>query len=481
VVGILLGYVWPPIQVAINDFGHSVTSSSFGPALYAAGKRLLIPVGLHHVYYPSFLFEFGEYINAAGTVLKGDSTRYFGGDPNAGLFMASEFPIMLFGLPAAALAMVLRARPEKRKAVAGVMISAALTSIITGITEPIEFAFIFVAPLLFVLHVVLAFISGMLTHAFDVHLGYTFSASLIDYVVGFFNQKNSLNLWIVIGPIMAGLYFIGFYFLIPIFNFKTPGREDEENGGEAVVTGTSSSSKAYQVLEALGGAVNIKALDACITRLRLTLVDIQKINEAKLKSLGAAGLMKASGGSLQVIFGTESDLLKEEIKKIIAANSSSVKSNMLDQMIELNSPLNGKLVALNQIPDATFAQGLIGPGLAVEPEQNFITSPFDGKVVNLFHTNHAIGLESNDGIEMLIHIGIDTVKMKGNGFKAFVKQGDVVKKGQKLIEFDLDLIKKEAKSTITPVIITNGAQYAEMKLSTDNSCSSSSPLIYIRK
>jgi glucose-specific phosphotransferase system IIA component len=478
-VGLLLAYVWPPVQVAINDFGRSVTSSSLGPALYAAGKRLLIPVGLHHVYYPSFLFEFGEFVNAAGAVLKGDSTRYFAGDPNAGLFMASEFPIMLFGLPAAALAMVLRAKPERRKAVAGVMISAALTSIITGITEPIEFAFIFVAPLLFVLHVVLAFISGMLTHAFDVHLGYTFSASLIDFVVGFFNQKNSLNLWVVIGPLMGALYFVGFYFLIPLFNFKTPGRDDEENGDADLSVGGAPSSKAEQVLEALGGSANIKALDACITRLRLTLGDIQKVNEAKLKALGAAGLMKASGGSLQVIFGTESDLLKEEIKKIMA--SPAAQGTQSGQMIEINSPLSGKLIPLNEVPDATFAQGLIGPGLAVNPTENFIASPFDGKVVNLFHTNHAIGLESIDGIELLIHIGIDTVKMKGNGFKAFVKQGDTIKKGQKLIEFDLDLIKKEAKSTITPIIVTNGTQFADMKLSSDSSCSSMKPLIYIRK
>jgi glucose-specific phosphotransferase system IIA component len=496
-VGLLLAYIWPPIQVAINDFGRSVTSSSLGPALYAAGKRLLIPVGLHHVYYPSFLFEFGEFVNAAGTVLKGDSTRYFAGDPNAGLFMASEFPIMLFGLPAAALAMVLRAKPEKRKAVAGVMISAALTSIVTGITEPIEFAFIFVAPLLFVLHVVLAFVSGMMTHAFDVHLGYTFSASVIDYVVGFFNQKNSLNLWIIIGPVIAALYFVGFYFLIPLFNFKTPGREDDENGDNGdsgMVANSGSFSKAHKVLQALGGAANIKALDACITRLRLTVGDMQKVNEAQLKTLGAAGMMKATGGSLQVIFGTESDLLKEEIKKIISSGVScaevapsaksgapSSKNLVNGAQIEISSPIAGKLIPLTQVPDATFAQGLIGPGIAVEPSQNFITAPFDGKVVNLFHTNHAIGLESDLGVELLIHIGIDTVKMKGNGFKSFVKQGDVVKKGQKLIEFDLDLIKKEAKSIITPVIVTNGAQYAQLKFTTENECSSAKTLLYIQK
>jgi phosphotransferase system glucose/maltose/N-acetylglucosamine-specific IIC component len=249
VTGLVLSFVWPPIQASITEFGTFITSSSYGPAFYAAGKRLLIPVGLHHVYYPSFLFEFGQFITTTGEVLKGDSPRYFGGDPAAGLFMAAEYPIMLFGLPAAALAMTLRAPSAKRKAIAGIMISAALTSIITGITEPIEFSFIFVAPLLFSIHVVLAFISGLLTHWADLHLGYTFSASLIDFIVGYYNQKNALQLWTVIGPFISILYFSSFYFLIPIFNFKTPGREDDQldniNADELT---SPDSSKYFQIL-----------------------------------------------------------------------------------------------------------------------------------------------------------------------------------------------------------------------------------------
>jgi PTS system glucose-specific IIC component len=377
--------------------------------------------------------------------------------------MASEFPIMLFGLPAAALAIVLRAKPEKRKAVAGVMLSAALTSIVTGITEPIEFAFIFVGPFLFVAHVVLAFLSGFLTHMVDLHLGYTFSASLIDFVVGFYNQKNALQLWIFVGPLMGALYFASFYFLIPALGYKTPGREDEDlNNGDTVASTTNlpRSEKAQKILMALGGPENLKALDACITRLRLTVNDIGKVNESALKGLGSAGIMKAAGGNLQVIFGTESDLIKEEMKKLIQAPAVIVAK---DTVLHIGSPLSGKLIPLSEVPDATFAQGMIGPGVGIEPNSNTVVAPFDGTVVNLFHTKHAIGLESDQGVELLIHIGIDTVKMQGRGFQAFVQQGDKVKAGQKLLEFDLDLVRKEAKSIITPVIVTNGAQYKSLK------------------
>lgn len=505
-VGLVLAYVWPPIQSAINTFGATVTTSSLGPAFYAAGKRLLIPVGLHHVYYPSFLYEFGEYIDAAGKIFKGDSARYYAGDPTAGLFMASEFPIMLFGLPAAALAMTLRALKNKKNAVAGVMLSAALTSIVTGITEPIEFAFIFVAPVLFVLHVILAFVSGILTHAFDIHLGYTFSASVIDLVVGYFNQKN-VSMLLPVGLFIGALYFLGFYFLIPIFNFKTPGRdenEDKENGLEnnkSLNSKSKLSDKAFYVLQALGGNENIVSLDACITRLRLNLKDTNIVQESKLKSLGAAGMMKAGGGSLQVIFGTESDMLKEEMKKIISAGSvykpthdiestSTQKTNITNvvsaatitsSIVSIVSPLTGSVVPLEKIPDPTFSQGIMGPGLAINPIDGVVYAPFDGTIVNLFRTNHALGLESTDGIELLIHIGLDTVKLEGKGFKSFIKQGDQVKKGQKLIEFDRNFILSEGKPLITPLIITNGAQFKKLNITAKSDVKAFDELIQIEK
>jgi glucose-specific phosphotransferase system IIA component len=456
-VAVILSFVWPPIQAGIHSFGNSMMSSEWGPAFYAAGKRLLIPVGLHHVYYPPFLFQFGEFTTAAGQILHGESARYFAGDPSAGLFMASEYPLMLFGLPAAALAMVLAAPKARRQAVAGVMLSAALTSIITGITEPIEFAFIFVAPLLYILHVALAFGSGMLTHYFDVHLGYTFSASAIDFVLGYFNQKNSLALFAVIGPIIGLTYFTSFYFLIKMFNFQTPGRETEksdDNGDLAngsVSRGSSTQTqKARQVLAALGGKSNIEGLDACITRLRLHVKNPDLVQTEQFKKLGAAGVMK-TGSNFQIIFGVESDLLKEEMKNLMTKTT-------------FGSPSQGTIVPLSEVPDKTFADKYLGDGFAIDSSTGVLCAPIAGKIVTVFPTNHALGMETEDGLELLIHIGIDTVQMKGNGFKSHIKVGDLVKAGDRLLEYDLGLVKTQAKSNFSPIIVTNMDKVKSMKV-----------------
>lgn len=485
-VGLGLGVVWPPVQHGIQAFGQSVLTSEYGPALYAAGKRLLIPLGLHHVYYPPFLFEFGEFVNAAGQTLKGESARYFGGDPTAGRFMAAEFPIMLFGLPMAALAMVLRAPANKRKIIGGVMLSAALTSIITGITEPIEFAFIFVAPVLFVLHVALAFVSGMLTAQFDIHLGYTFSASLIDFVVGFFNQKNSMALWFIVGPIIGACYFAGFYYLIGLLNLKTVGREAEENMTASTANlAPTAGNLATNILTALGGSQNINSLDACITRLRVTVNNAEIVNKDQFKALGAAGVMN-TGKNFQIIFGVQSDKIKEEIKSLMhqqpttattpeaAASKNtntstpvtkSENSSQLVSNLEFDGfliPIAGDILNIEDTPDETFSQKILGEGFLINPVSGVVCAPFDGEVLHLFPTNHAIVLKRADELEVLIHVGIDTVKMKGHGFKSFVNIGDQVKKGQKILEFDLALIKQEAKSHLTPIIFTNPDKVIEL-------------------
>lgn len=457
-LGVILGLLWPPVQEGIRSFGITVMNSNFGPALYAAGKRLLIPLGLHHVFYAPFLFDFGEFVTSTGQVLKGESARYFAGDPTAGKFMASEFPLMLFGLPMAAFAMYLRAKPENRKAVGGLMLSAALTSIITGITEPIEFAFIFVAPWLFVLHVCLAFVSGSLTSFFDVHLGYTFSASLIDWGLGFFNQKNSSALAFVIGPLMGLIYFLSFYFLIGRLSLKTPGRgeaneeADGEEEGSTIKTSKNLKEKAAQVLAALGGGSNLKDLEACITRLRIHLKNTDLVDKKRLKELGAAGIMH-SGPNMQIIFGVESDQLKEEMRTLMSS-------------VLVSSPLVGKILNLTDVPDETFAQNILGSGFAVDPSSNIVTAPFAAEVLHLFPTGHAIVLKTEHNLEVLIHVGIDTVKMKGAGFKTFVKVGDKVRVGQKLIEFDLELVRKNAKSVITPVVVTNMDMVLNLKVNT---------------
>jgi len=311
--GVLLSFIWPPIQIQINVFARFAMNSSIGPALYAAGKRALIPVGLHHVYYPPFLYEFGRFTTEAGQVLRGETARFFAGDPTAGRFMAAEFPLMLFALPSACLAMYLRAKNKLK--VAGMLTTAAITSFLTGITEPIEFLFIFVAPPLYLFHVVGGFISGLLTNYFNIRIGYTFSASAIDYVLSLSNLGNPWMFWLVVGPIMAVLYFTVFYFTIPLFDFATPGRGSDVQESETE-TSVNKDQRVVNILAALGGSENLESVDACITRLRLEVIDNSVIDEKKLKSLGASGVMK-SGSSVQVVFGPESDALKDKIQNII--------------------------------------------------------------------------------------------------------------------------------------------------------------------
>ncbi|QEK11499.1 PTS glucose transporter subunit IIA [Crassaminicella thermophila] len=478
-VGIIFGFIWPPIQNIMNQFGKHVMDSPFGPAFYAAGKRLLIPVGLHHVYYQPFLFEFGTFITKAGKVLHGESARYFASDPTAGRFMASEFPIMLFGLPAAAFAIYLRADKKKRKAVGSVMFSAALTSIITGITEPIEFSFIFVGPILYIFHVFAAFLSGILTAYFDVHLGYTFSASMIDYFLGFYNQANSIYLFTVIGPFIAVLYFCVFYWVIGRLNIKTPGREGDER-----ITKIISNDKAFKILKALGDKENIIDLDSCITRLRVTVNDKSKVDLEEMKRLGSSGVFHDGGINFQFIFGPEADFLKEEIKSIIkkgtASYSNYIKNNEEKDEILIKSPLSGDIVKLEDVPDEIFAEKILGDGIAINPSEGILYAPVDGRIEQLFSTNHAIGILTEDGVEILIHIGIDTVKMDGRGFKAFVEQGDIVKAGEKLIQFDIDKIKKEAKSIITPIVITNSENYKEVEVLEKGKIKASEGLLKIK-
>jgi glucose PTS system EIICBA or EIICB component len=474
VLGLLLSLIWPSIQQGINDFGYMIMGSQFGPSFYAAIKRLLIPVGLHHVFYPPFLYEFGEFINNAGEVFKGEAARYYAGDPAAGKFMASEYPMMIFGLPAASLAMYLRAKTTKKKAIGGVMLAAALTAIITGISEPIEFAFIFVAPILFLYHIVLTFVSAFAASSMDIHLGYTFSASLIDLFLGAFNAKNQSALFFIIGPLTGIAYFASFYFTIGWLDLKTPGREVESPNADDAAATFDPGGKAAAVLSALGGADNIRHLDACITRLRLSVNEPSNVNFNTLKALGATGSVNAGGGNIQVIFGTESDMLKEEIKKIM-------KTGPKDDSMIMN-PIKGEIKDLSTVPDEMFSQKMMGEGVVIDPADGFVYAPCDGVVATIFKTNHAVAIAADNGAEILIHIGIDTVKMNGEGFKGLVKNGDRVRAGQALIEFDLALVKARAKSHLTPFVITNSADMKEVKiLKTSGVAPLNAAIIQIRK
>lgn len=455
--------VWAPIQNGINLFAGWASNSVFGPAFYAAGKRLLIPVGLHHMYYPAFLYQFGQF-TSNGVTYFGDSARFFHGDPTAGVFMASEYPILMFGLPGAAIAMIAAAKKENRKKIAGMMISAAFVSFLTGITEPIEFSFIFVAPILFVFHVFAAFLAGIVTSTLHIRLGYTFSASFIDYMLGFKYAGHPWLIWIV-GLLFFALYFIVFYTVIKALNLKTPGRE-EEDSAEFMDYSATGTERAARVLEAIGGKGNIEVLDACITRLRLTLKDVSKVNQNSLKALGAVGVLIA-GNSVQAIFGTEAERIKDEIKSIITNGAGYEKiaketqkacepnKVSLEDSIILATPVDGEIVSLDEVPDNVFSEKLLGDGFAVIPSSGKVLAPADGEVTVLFPTKHAFAITTKEGLELLIHLGIDTVNLNGEGFTAHVSQGNKVKKGDLILTLDLDFIAERVKSIISPVIITN--------------------------
>jgi glucose PTS system EIICBA or EIICB component len=473
ILGVVLIFVWPPIQGGLNAFsknmiGANPTLSAF---IFGLIERSLIPFGLHHIFYSPFWFEFGEYVNKAGEVVRGDQKIFFaqlkdGVELTAGTFMTGKFPFMMFGLPAAALAMYHEARPEHKKYVAGIMGSAALTSFLTGITEPIEFTFLFVAPVLFAIHAVFAGLSFMIMQLLNVKIGMTFSGGLIDYIL-FGVLQNRTDWWLVIpvGLVLAVIYYFGFRFAIRKFDLKTPGREDKTE--EAETGAVEAGELPRNVLEALGGPANISNLDACITRLRVSVNDVKNVDKERLKKLGASGVLEV-GNNIQAIFGPKSDTLKGQIKDIMegrtpvaAEEPKAVEkevitpAGMSGNANDLVSPIKGEIVPLSEVPDQVFSQKLMGDGFAIVPSEGTVVAPADGKVVNLFPTKHAIGIETTSGREILIHFGIDTVNLKGEGFEALVSQGDEVKKGQPILKVDLDFVKNNAPSVITPIIFTN--------------------------
>ncbi|MFV8828703.1 glucose-specific PTS transporter subunit IIBC [Alkalihalobacterium sp. APHAB7] len=471
-LGIAFVFIWPPIQGVIDWFSHLATETGTTVAAFVFGftQRALIPFGLHHIFYQPFWFEFGTFTTAAGDVVRGDMTRFFAGDPTAGTFMAGLFPFMLFGLPAAALAIYHEARPERKKAVAGIMASAALTSFLTGITEPIEFAFLFVAPVLFLIHCVFAGFSFVIMDLLGVKAGFTFSGGFIDYVLYWGLSTNS---WMIIpvGIGFAFIYYFGFRFAIRKWNLKTPGREPEEQVSQTPAKG-NKSELAKNVLHALGGKNNITALDACITRLRVSVKDRAEVDSSQLKKLGASGVLEM-GNNIQAIFGTQSDALKGQIKDLI--DGKEVMQDIDDQEVDetkvipqsnsesadqgdklqVAAPIKGKLLPITEVPDKVFAEKMMGDGFAIAPTEGLVVSPVSGKIINVFPTKHAIGILAHSGHEILIHIGIDTVKMNGEGFEVFVQEGDEIEQGQKLVTMDLALIEQKASSTITPIVFTN--------------------------
>ncbi|MGD6845155.1 glucose-specific PTS transporter subunit IIBC [Bacillus infantis] len=486
VLGLLMIIIWPPIQSALNAFSQNMVHANLTLSAFVFGviERSLIPFGLHHIFYSPFWYEFGQYTTNAGELVRGDQRIFMAEikdrvqDLSAGTFMTGKFPFMMFGLPAAALAIYHEARPERKAIVGGLMASAALTSFLTGITEPLEFSFLFVAPVLFGIHAIFAGLSFMTMHLLDVKIGMTFSGGLIDYILfGLINPQT--NAWIVIpvGIVFAVIYYFGFRFAIRKFNLKTPGREDVEEQEEEAGGASKGGDLPYEILEAMGGQENISHLDACITRLRVSVNDIKDVDKNRLKKLGASGVLEV-GNNIQAIFGPRSETIKGQMKDIMSGKKprpveKAPEKGVEQQIEEVNpealqtehkgedifiSPIKGEIKPITDVPDAVFSGKMMGDGFAIIPSEGTIVSPVDGKIVNLFPTKHALGLLSDSGREILIHVGIDTVNLKGQGFETLVKENDRVEKGQPLLKVDLDFVKENAPSIMTPIVFTNLAE-----------------------
>lgn len=509
-VGIAMYFIWPVVQNGIFALGSLVTGTGYiGTLIFGIIKRALIPFGLHHVFYLPFwqtgvggsmmidgnLVQGGQNIFFAQlaspdvTHFSADATRYFSG----------EFIFMIFGLPGAALAMYRTAKPEKKKIAGGLLLSAALTSMLTGITEPIEFSFLFVAPLLFYVQVILAGAAYMIAHMLNIAVGLTFSGGFLDLLIFGILQGEDKTNWmyiIPVGIVYFFLYYFIFTYLIKKFDFKTPGREDDDtetklftkadvNARKAAAKGGKTADGAPAVDEmsqtitrALGSKKNITSVDCCATRLRCSVSDPSLVNDALLKATGAVGVIK-KGTGVQVVYGPQVAVIKANLETYLAsapdvepeadapaapatdvtpsAPAEPAKPVPADaaEKTYFNSPFTGDLHPIADAPDEAFAGKMTGDGFFVYPTENTVYAPADGEVTFVFDTKHAIGMTTSDGIEYLLHIGIDTVKLNGQGFTVFVKDGQAVKKGDKLMEFDMEYIKEHAPSDACLCIFTD--------------------------
>ena len=476
-VGIGMFFVWPVVQNGIYALGGLVTGTGYlGTLIFGIIKRALIPFGLHHVFYlPFWQTGVGGSMEVAGKMIEGGQNIFFAqlADPSTVHFSADacryfsgEFIFMIFGLPGAALAMYQTAKPEKKKQAGGLLLSAALACMATGITEPLEFSFLFVAPMLFAVQVILAGAAYMIAHILNIAVGLTFSGGLLDLFLFGILQGNAKTSWLRIIPVGI-IYFLLYYgifkFLILKFDLKTPGREDEDTEtrlytkadyNAAKESGVKGAEVSALITAGLGGKANIEDVDCCATRLRCTIKDPEKVQEALLKQSGSRGVI-LKGKGIQVIYGPQVAVLKTNLEAFLQTSAADQVSSQVSSGEEIKSPMNGTVIPLSEVPDAVFSSEMLGKGFGVEPSEGKAYAPVDGEVTTVFDTKHAIGLMSKHGVELLIHIGMDTVKLNGKGFDVKVKTGDQVKAGDLLAEFDMDLIKGEGYPVTTAVVVTN--------------------------
>ena len=493
VVGIAMFYIWPVVQSGIAALGALVLASGYaGTFIYGLLERALIPFGLHHVFYmPFWQTAVGGTAIIDGVTVTGAQNIFFAElasksttvfSVSATRFMAGKFPFMMFGLPGAALAMYQCAKPEKKKVAGGLLLSAALTAFLTGITEPLEFTFIFVALPMYAVHCVLAGLSFMLMHILNVGVGMTFSGGLIDLVLFGVMQGNAKTHWVwvvVVGAVYFVLYYIIFRFMISKFDYKTPGRDDAEevklytradvNARSAASGSTAPAGDdpvSALIVEGLGGAANLSDVDCCATRLRCTVKDAALVKQDVLKASGASGVI-CKGDGVQVVYGPKVAVIKAKLEdylenapKTPAVTATPAPAAHAAKDTVLSACLNGTVVPLADVKDEAFASGALGDGIAIEPADGELVAPADGEISSTFETHHAVGMTTVDGAELLMHIGIDTVKLGGKHFTYLVNEGDKVKKGQPLIRFELEAIKAEGYPVTTPLIVCNTDDYA---------------------
>ena len=520
VVGIAMFYVWPVVQQGIYMVGNVVQASGYaGTWVYGLMERLLIPFGLHHVFYmPFWQTAVGGTLEVGGVLVEGAQNIFFAqlADPtvekfavSATRFMSGKFPLMIFGLPGAALAMYKTAKKEKQQIAGGLLLSAALTSMLTGITEPIEFTFLFVAPILYGTHCVLAGAAYMLMHIFEVGVGMTFSGGLIDMFLFGVLQGNAKTNWIWIVVIGIGyfvVYYFLFKFLIEKMDLKTPGRDDNEevklyrrddvnNKKNGNAETNEKDEISAMITRGLGGKANISDVDCCATRLRCTVYDSKLVKEATLKATGASGVVY-KGNGVQIIYGPHVTVIKsnleeylehapeieevtEELPQEEVKITKSTEDMKVVETIIISSPITGNAAALEQAPDEVFAGKMLGDGGCVLPTDGIVVAPEDGEIGFIFDTKHAIGFITDSGMELLIHMGIDTVKLNGKGFEVLAEAGQKVKKGTPLLKLDLEYIGQNAPSLVSPVICTELPDNKKVRLLTTGNVKKGDPLLAV--
>lgn len=471
-LGILFAYIWPIIQNVLNSTAGNLLDSTnpnlFALFIYGFLIHFLVIFGLHHLVYPVYYYQIGTYITKAGETVTGDLSIYFaqlqdGVTPTSGLFAIGAFPLCLFILPAVAYAIYKCAKPENRPKISGFLIASAVTAFITGVTEPLEFSFAFIAFPIWIFINILHGLVFVLAAVLGIRAGTTFTGGLIDFILStVLPGAPRWPLLLLIGAILGVVAYFGTKWLILKFNYKTLGREDEEMEEIESSSKDAGADLPYKVLKALGGNQNISKVDACITRLRLTVDDTSVIEKETLKQLGAVDVL-FFGNNVQAIFGRQAQILRDQIRDIRSGKTPSQPINENDPLDlkekEINekivAPMSGKLISLDLVKDKTFSSKLVGEGFAIEIADKKVVAPTDGTIESVFETKHAITMISDEGVEILIHIGLDTVGLKGEPFTSLVNSGDKVVRGQQILEVDVDMIKQKHLSLQSPVIFTN--------------------------